>query len=73
MNKEPSEGGEAGSDTTKVHRQDTLGDVTGYIEWGGGTVWRHGDQLVCYESGKNWEAWGEARHLQGELERKGPI
>lgn len=40
------------------------------LDWGGGTVWRHGDQLVCYESGKNWEAW-EKQTFSGGVRKEG--
>lgn len=69
-NKGPSEGGEAESDTTNgIAEVEMLEDI---LDWGGGTVWRHGDQLVCYESGKNWEAW-ETQAFSGGVRKEGPI
>lgn len=53
-NKGPSEGGEDESDTTNVIAEvEMLEDI---LDWGGGTVWRHGDQLVRKKLGGLGEA-----------------
>lgn len=37
---------------------------------GRGQVWRLGDQLVCYESGKDGEAW-EKQAFSGGVRKEG--